>query len=90
MRPRIVWPRSRADDPDTARRLEGEATEQLRGLGFQPHDRRMAPVGVNRLTQVVRREGGGLLVLAAESPCLPGEALPMLLEAINSSVLVVR
>ena len=79
-----------ADDPDTARRLEGEAAEQLRGVGVQAHYRRIAPAGAISLTQVGRREGGGLLVLAAASPFLQGDALSMLLEAIHVSVLVVR
>ena len=79
-----------ADDPDTARRVEGEAAEQLRGLGLPVHYRQLAPARGGDLTQVVRGEGGGLLVLAVESPCVPGEALPMLLDAIRGSVLLVR
>jgi nucleotide-binding universal stress UspA family protein len=79
-----------ADDPDTARRLEGEAAEQLRGLGLPVHDRQWAPARGGDLTQVVRGADRGLLVLAVGSPSLPGEVLAMLLEAIRGSILLVR
>lgn len=79
-----------ARESDAARRLQAEAAAWLRERGLQAGFRwLLGPPGA-RLTEIVRGEQCGLLVLPGEIEDLPGEALADLLDTVSCPVLVVR
>jgi nucleotide-binding universal stress UspA family protein len=79
-----------ADDPDAAQSLREEIDDQLGMRGLEARYRWLAKADVVRLCQVVRAEGGGVLVLHRDTPLLGGEAFVALLNEVGCPVLVVR
>jgi nucleotide-binding universal stress UspA family protein len=77
-----------ADAPDAAQRLQSEAADFLRGQKVLTRYRQLAGAGVTSLTQAVRAEGGGVLVLS--STILHLAALQKLLDEVDCPVLLVR
>jgi len=79
-----------AEGPDTAQLLQAQVAEWLRERGLEAHYRWLSDADVPRLCRVVRAEGGGALVVHAETSVLRGEALVALLNEIECPVLLVR
>jgi nucleotide-binding universal stress UspA family protein len=77
-----------ADAPDTIQRMQSEASDLLRGRRLLVRYRRLASAGVATLTQVVRAEGSGILVLS--STILHRAKLQKLLYEVDCPVLLVR
>jgi nucleotide-binding universal stress UspA family protein len=77
-----------ADVPDEAQRLQSEASEFLRGRNILTRYRQLTGAGATALTQAVRSEGGGVLVLS--STILHLAALQKLLDEVDCPVLLVR
>lgn len=69
-------------------RLQADTAAWLRRQGVLIRFRRLVEAGVERLTQLVRSEGGGVLVLS--STILPAEKIRSLLDEVNCPLLLVR
>jgi nucleotide-binding universal stress UspA family protein len=79
-----------SDTPEACERLQQQAMQgignRLPGARFvRLHDR-----NARRLAQVLRAEGGGLLVLAGDSPLAQQTAIRQLLELTRNPVLLIR
>ena len=79
-----------ADTAEVATRLEGEATEFLRGQGVQTDARHLVNPTAADLAHAIRLAGGGTLIISAASPLLKADGLQAVLEAIDCSALLVR
>jgi nucleotide-binding universal stress UspA family protein len=77
-----------ADTPETAQRLQSQASDLLRGQGLGARYRRLTDARAATLTHEVRAEGSGVLVLS--STVLSPEALQTLLDEVGCPVLLVR
>jgi nucleotide-binding universal stress UspA family protein len=77
-----------ADAPETVQRLQGQASDLLRGQGLAARYRRLTDAGAATLTREVQAEGSGVLVLS--STVLSPEALQTLLDEVGCPVLLVR
>jgi nucleotide-binding universal stress UspA family protein len=79
-----------ADDPDMARTLQTEVAEWLRERGMEAGYRWLVGVDVTRLTELVEREGCGVLVIPSQGSRLNNEMFLMLLDEAECPVLLVR
>jgi nucleotide-binding universal stress UspA family protein len=74
--------------PDTAQRLQAEASDLLRRRGLMVRYRRLRDAGSATLTHAARAERSGVLVLSGA--ILSQEALQTLLDEVDCPVLLVR
>jgi nucleotide-binding universal stress UspA family protein len=79
-----------ADGADAAQSLRADVAEWLEDRGLEARYRWLSRAGVARLCDVIRAEGGGVLVLHRDTPLLAADTLMALLNEVGCPVLVVR
>jgi nucleotide-binding universal stress UspA family protein len=79
-----------ADEPGMAKSLQTDVAELLRERGMEASYRWLLGVDVTRLTELVKREGCGVLVIPSQGSRLHNEMFLMLLDEVECPVLLVR
>jgi nucleotide-binding universal stress UspA family protein len=79
-----------AEAPETAQRLQEEASQWLQEQEAQVHYRQLISPTAHALAHAVRVAGGGTLIISAQDPLLEGDGLYTVLEAVDCSALLVR
>ena len=82
----LIW----ADDGETAQQYKRDIVQQLHDVDIEVSYRRFHQTEFDDLIQLIRRSGAGLLVLGRGDSSLPVEKVRVLLENLDSPILVVR